>query len=78
MSVLETCGIELKENLKMNFSMLFLSNRESYTTVLILNRVASHAKKHLEVAKEAGAELPPNAFRAFLHCVIIFFNRALL
>jgi len=23
----------------------------------------------LEVAKEAGKDLPPNAFRAFLHCV---------
>jgi len=35
----------------------------------VILEVASHAKKHLEVAKEAGKDLPPNAFRAFLHCV---------
>lgn len=51
--------------------MSSLSNNQFYMNIFSNhhNRVASHAKKHLDVAKEAGKDLPPNAFRAFLHCV---------
>lgn len=37
--------------------------------VTILYRVAAHARMHLQKAQEFQNDLPPQAFRAFLHCV---------